>query len=51
MTPLYKILNRFLPPAMTHIAMVAIYAALIVMIVTFLIPPSNVELIYLDLGR
>ncbi len=51
MTPLYNSLSQFLPPAMTRIAMVAIYAALIVMIVTFLIPPSKFELIYLDLGK
>jgi hypothetical protein len=51
MTPLYNSLARFLPSALTRVAMVIIYAALIVMIVTFLIPPTYFELVYLDLGR
>jgi hypothetical protein len=51
MTPLYKSLIRLLPPPMTRLAMAVIYAALIVMIVTFLIPPGNFEVIYLDLGK
>ena len=51
MTPLYNHLSRLLPPALTRIAMVAIYAAFIVLIVTFLIPPLAIELIYLDLGK
>jgi hypothetical protein len=36
---------------MARLAMALIYAALIVMIVTFLIPPGNFEVIYLDLGK
>jgi hypothetical protein len=51
MTPLYNTLGRFLPPALTRFVMAAIYASLIVMIVTFLIPPAQFELVYLDLGR
>jgi len=51
MTPLYNKLARFLPPTTTRMAMVIIYALLIVMIVTFLIPPTQFELVYLDLGR
>jgi hypothetical protein len=35
---------------MTRLVMAAIYAALIVLIVTFLIPPGHFELVYLDLG-
>ena len=50
MTPLYNSLSRFLPTSMTGLVMAAIYAALIVLIVTFLIPPGHFELVYLDLG-
>lgn len=51
MTPLYNKLARFLPTAMTRVVMVAIYAALIVVIVMFLIPPGHFEIVYLDLGK
>jgi hypothetical protein len=50
MTPLYNRLARFLPVAMTRVAMVIVYAALMVMILTFLISPAEFELVYLDLG-
>jgi len=50
-TPLHTFLNRFLPPTLSKLAMVAVYATLIVLIVMFLIPPRSFELIYLDLGR
>jgi hypothetical protein len=50
-TPLYEKLVRWLPPPLARLAMVAVYAALIVLIVTFLIPPGHFELVYLDLGR
>lgn len=51
MTPLYQKLARWLPPPLVRLALVAVYAALIVLIVTFLIPPGHFELVYLDLGR
>jgi hypothetical protein len=51
MTPLYIKLSRFFPPLVTQVLMVGIYAALIVMIVNFMIPPAHFELVYLDLGR
>jgi len=31
--------------------MIAVYFSVLVMIVTFLIPPGDFELVYLDLGR
>jgi hypothetical protein len=51
MTPLYNRLSRFLPPIATRLAMMAVYAVLLVLIVTFLIPPGHFDLLYLDLGR
>jgi hypothetical protein len=51
MTPLYNRLSRFLTPAITRVAMVVIYAVLMVMITAVLIPPQHFELVYLDLGR
>ena len=51
MTPLYARLSRFLPEGLAQLAMAAIYAALLVLIATFLIPPGHFELVYLDLGR
>lgn len=51
MTPLHARLSRWLPPSATWLVMVAIYASLLVLIVTFLIPPGPFELVYLDLGR
>ena len=51
MTPLYEKLSRYLPSQVVPFAMATIYAALLVMIVTFLIPPGPFELVYLDLGR
>jgi predicted PurR-regulated permease PerM len=51
MTPLYDWLDRFLPPGLTAVAVTVIYAMLIVMIVTFLIPPTPLELVYLDVGK
>lgn len=51
MTPLYKSLSRYLPTAWTFITMTGIYAMVIVLIVTFLVPPSHFEMVYLDLGR
>ena len=50
MTPFYHKLSQYLPPALTRVVMVFVYAALMVLIVTLLIPPSHFELVYLDLG-
>jgi hypothetical protein len=51
MTPLYNKLSQFLPPKMVLLGMIAIYTSLIIMIVTFLIPPGHFDLVYLDLGK
>lgn len=51
MTPLYNSLVRLLPAPVARLTLAVIYAALIVMIVTFLIPPGTFEVIYLDLGK
>jgi hypothetical protein len=51
MTPLYNKLTRFLPPAMSCFIMVIVYAALLILIVTFLSSRGQIDLIYLDLGR
>lgn len=51
MTPLHERLSRWLPPPLAQLAMVVIYACLMVLIVTFLIPPGFFELVYLDMGR
>lgn len=51
MTPLYNTLSKFLKPAMVPPAMTVIYAMLLVLIVTFLVPPGEFDLVYLDIGR
>lgn len=51
MTTLQKQLARFLPPALTRVTLVAIYAALLIMIVMFLITPAQFEMVYLDVGK
>jgi len=51
MTPLYNRLASRLPPTVTRVAMVIIYAVTIVAITAYLIPPQFFELVYLDVGR
>ena len=51
MTPLYDRLSALLPTKVARVTLAIIYAALIVLIVTFLISPTQFELVYLDVGR
>jgi hypothetical protein len=51
MTPLYAALSRYLSAPLAMLCMIAVYFSVLLMIVTFLIPPGHFELVYLDLGR
>ena len=51
MTPLYNTLSKFLKPGMVRLVMTFVYATLLVLIVTFLVPPGDFDLVYLDIGR
>lgn len=51
MTPLFQIFNRWLPPWLSALMLSGVYAALLVLIITLLIPPNTLGLIYLDIGR
>ena len=51
MTPIYNSLAKFLRPAMVRLVMLLIYATLLVLVLTFLVPPGEFDLVYLDIGR
>ena len=51
MTPLYNTLARFLKPPMVRLTMIFIYAILLVLVLTFLVPPGEFDVVYLDIGR
>lgn len=51
MTPLFNIINRWFPNWLSALMLTGLYAALLVLIVTLLIPPYSFGLIYLDIGR
>ena len=51
MTPLYNSLSKFLKPVMVRLAMTFVYATLLVLVLTFLVPPGEFDLVYLDIGR
>jgi hypothetical protein len=51
MTPIYNHLVKFLKPPMARLAITLIYATLLVLVLTFLVPPVELDLVYLDIGR
>lgn len=51
MTPLFRLFNRWFPNWLSVLMLSGVYAALLVLIITLLIPPNTVGLIYLDIGR
>ena len=51
MTPLFRACNRRLPAWLSALLFSGVYAALLVLIITLLIPPTTFGLIYLDIGR
>lgn len=51
MTPLYDILSRYLSPGLSRVALAIIYATLLVLIVAFLAPRGDINMIYLDVGK
>jgi predicted PurR-regulated permease PerM len=50
-SPLYRRLSRVLPPALAGGAVVLTYTLLLVAIGMLLLPPTPLDLVYLDLGR
>ncbi|MCB1680211.1 MAG: hypothetical protein KDI16_16140 [Halioglobus sp.] len=51
MTPLFRTCKRRLPTWLSAVLLSGVYAALLVLIITLLIPPTTFGLIYLDIGR
>lgn len=51
MTPLFCIFNRWCPFWLSALMLSGVYAVLLVLVITLLIPPNKFGLIYLDIGR
>ena len=51
MTPLFRVFNRWFSDWLSALMLSGVYAMLLVLILTLLIPPNTFGLIYLDIGR
>jgi hypothetical protein len=51
MTPLFRTFSRWFPNWLSAVMLSGVYAALLVLIITLLIPPQTFGVIYLDIGR
>lgn len=51
MTPLFRAFTRYFPDWLSVLMLSGVYAAMLVLIITLLIPPHTFGIIYLDIGR